>query len=752
MFMTYREPIAESAPHIYVSMLPIMKDDSFVAAHYHKRLSNPTIQVDRTGERPVSNILMTRRPRDMPIFEFDIKFHPHRSTLIIAGKGDNFDIYQWDVETDHMSNTRIASQSEQPSPVHIVALSGNTRYAASGHINGTVAAWDVEGKFPSTVWKHEGGVSALEFSHNGDLLASGSWDGTLQVWSIRGNRASSLDAPVHRGQVESIAFRPSRTNAAPPQWVASSCIDGQLRMWNYHTGTVRQLTSPGAGSWYTRLLFRHTGEQLVCGSSRNYMMVIDVEDWVVLQALQVGCDGIHSLCLSPDDTHVVAATSDYTLEVWNLDTYSLCGQAREESRAKCVAWSGDGQYVVSCSYSRKFVVYEASTMRGHRQSNIEAASSEAFRSFNLAVSCATFSHDASFIASGHRRGIVTVWKNDGDGQWEIWKQWEGHTRRVTSISISRDQKSIVTSAGGDTACVWPVNGAEGYPDPLVLNANSSIYGLQCSPQEGSTWVAMASQHGPIQIWSLETGELLYSILPGKDESGVPLSDYGVPTDLSISSDGTKITSFHFRSGIAVWEVESGRVLHRHECDILADSIAFSQDGQFVASYSPSALELKDLESGTEMGAYGQSADTYALAFSPDSKYLASASDVSHAPIVLHDTASGGIGASVLRRHSVGHITSLTFSSNGSWLLSVSDDGSIKIWDVKKLLDHAPVPALWEEGWLAHGESKLLLWVPEDLRRSLIWEAAQVSAFGTGFFTKVNCEAYRETDWRNWYGE
>ena len=137
--------------------------------------------------------------------------------------------------------------------------------------------------------------------------------------------------------------------------------------------------------------------------------------------------------------------------------------------------------------------------------------------------------------------------------------------------------------------------------------------------------------------------------------------------------------------------------HRYEGVI--EVVAFSPDGQTLAAGVGKEIHLWDASTGTLMSAFKESQGwIYAVAFSPDGKTLASISGkgarIRHRPVILLDPLAP--------RHLVRHtiqlwdiktgttrlifpvntlpITALEFSSDGTKLLIVSEQGFIDVYD------------------------------------------------------------------------
>ncbi|OAQ85412.1 periodic tryptophan protein 2 [Purpureocillium lilacinum] len=86
--------------------------------------------------------------------------------------------------------------------------------------------WSVQtGQLLDQLSGHEGPVSALAFSPNGNSLISGSWDRTARIWSIF-NRTQTSEPLQLQADVLDIAVRPDSLQ------LAISTLDGQLTFWS----------------------------------------------------------------------------------------------------------------------------------------------------------------------------------------------------------------------------------------------------------------------------------------------------------------------------------------------------------------------------------------------------------------------------------------------------------------------------------------------------------------------------------------
>ncbi|MDB9411094.1 hypothetical protein [Microcystis aeruginosa] len=283
---------------------------------------------------------------------------------------------------------------------------------------------------------------------------------------------------------------------------------------------------------------------------------------------------------------------------------------------------------------------------------------------NMRVTSVSFSRDGRTLASGSRDNTIKLW-NIRTGK-EI-RTLQGHNSRVSSVSFSRDGKTLASGSDDKTIKLWNVE--TGQEIRTFKGHNSRVFSVSFS-RDGKT-LASGSDDKTIKLWNVETGQEIRTF-KGHNK---PISS------VSFSSNGKTLATGSDDKTIKLWNGSTGqaiRTLKGHNGSVF--SVNFSSDGKTLATGSDDkTIKLWNVETGQEIRTLqGHNKPVTSVSFSRDGRTLASGSWDN--TIKLWDIETGQ-EIRTLSGHN-GYVYSVSFSPDGKTLATGSGDRTIKLWNVE----------------------------------------------------------------------
>jgi periodic tryptophan protein 2 len=207
--------------------------------------------------------------------------------------------------------------------------------AAGSHDTDTIHLWSVQtGQLLDQLAGHEGPVSSLAFTPDGNALVSGSWDNTVRIWNVFARNQISEHLPL-QANVLALAVRPDS------QQMAVATLDGQLTFWNIseasQTGvldgrrdasggrkvTDRRTAANVAGTKaFTTLAYSTDGTCVLAAGRSKYICLYEVQSGMLLEkftvSVNLALDGTQEFLNSRLLTEA-GASIDETGEASDLD-------------------------------------------------------------------------------------------------------------------------------------------------------------------------------------------------------------------------------------------------------------------------------------------------------------------------------------------------------------------------------------------------------------------------------------------------
>ena len=317
---------------------------------------------------------------------------------------------------------------------------------------------------------------------------------------------------------------------------------------------------------------------------------------------------------------------------------------------RSVAISRNEEFVVSCSHDRTVRVWDTATgellreLKGHGDK----------------VESVAVSPDCQHIASGSRSGEVWIWTKDGIIEHKL----QGPTDKendIYDIAFSHDDHRILSSIN---RAEWTIMGNQLSPPDT---GDPDFMSIAYSPDDSE--IVCGLKDGTVMIWNRETNK---THKLGRHSWEV--------RSVAFSPDGSRIASgsgFGDKT-VRIWDPRL-RGTFTEEVDLSWPKVALSRDGRWIASVTASRHHIqvwRVTETMTMTNELIVEDDVQSLALSCDSNRVAIGCSYGSIHVWNHST-------NTIECQKSGHSNSVsyvTFSYDGSHVISGSSDKTIWIWD------------------------------------------------------------------------
>ncbi len=337
-----------------------------------------------------------------------------------------------------------------------------------------------------------------------------------------------LDTGGHMAVIKDIAFTPDGRQ------IVSAGQDKVIRVWDVATGktvrTIRGEAAPGHAGEIFAMALSPDGKWLAAGGwmkipgqSGHHIRLYDFATGRLVALLKGHENVVADLAFSPDGRHLISGSSDFTAIIWDVPSAKKLHHLKgHRNDIYAVGFTADGARAVTGSEDNDLRLWSVksgdllATMTGHKDMVQSLAAAPDGR-----------------IASGDDTGEIRLW----DGRTgRFLKTLARQNRSVGSLSFSPDGKWLLS---GNGAGPWPLHvydTASGLATVTYRGHDNIVLATAISPD--GRWAATGGGNGfLVHIWDPKTGERR----KGPDGQPLTLGGTGRPVwAVGVSADGRRI--------------------------------------------------------------------------------------------------------------------------------------------------------------------------------------------------------------------
>jgi WD40 repeat protein len=466
-----------------------------------------------------------------------------------------------------------------------------------------------------------------------------------------------------------------------------------------------------------------TNTTIATGGGDGSIKFFDITSSLLIRSLTAHLNGVGAIAYSPDGKQLASGGGDGKVRLWDVDSGMLITTFEgHKTPVNCVAFSFDGNTLASGSGS---------------YGDVGSASDNTVRLWNIrtkqpagvlnghqaSVEDIAFNGEGTLLVSGSLDKTIKIWAlNNNNALRTI------QTEATSSVTFSPDG-STIASAVSQRVVFWSVGTGAQIRQITHAHYTGSI-------RFTSDWRLMAVRN---ELWNPYTGVKVKSfqgrqnnfflaisadgtLLASRDNNtlvlwdtqrAVPLFQFhqppGLTTGLAFSRAGDKL-AWGRKNQVYIWNLRNNsleRIINAHKFDV--NEVAFSPDGQQIASCSDGELKIWSVSDGRSLQDLSDSSETIGdfqtLQFSPNGKLLAVGGAVGddQAAVGIWNPSTGKLLKTItiptnspsapIRKRSRAHalampggpsvvVHSVAFSPDGKLLVSGDENGNVILWNVK----------------------------------------------------------------------
>ncbi len=295
----------------------------------------------------------------------------------------------------------------------------------------------------TVVWRP---TNRHDAAHYQSLIASGGDDGTVQIWdAMTGRKISTYRG--HSGGISEVAWSPDG------KWIASASNDSTVQVWA--ADSMRKVSYTRHSDKVTALAWSPT--RLKSSTEQGYLIAsASADSTVQIWDATTGhrkfiyrnhVYPVHAVAWSPDGQYIVSAGEDKAIQVWRMPKKDIPAEKlllvsqNSSNTILTVAWSPDGKYIASGGVDQVVEIWEPLT------GNTKCS----YHKHQFTVSAVAWSPDGTRVASASFDRTVQLW-DATTGENTV--TYPGHSSWVYAVAWAQSGPYIASASNDKSVQVW----------------------------------------------------------------------------------------------------------------------------------------------------------------------------------------------------------------------------------------------------------------------------------------------------------